>query len=74
MASCLADIHPTVRGVPRPASSTIHNTVLVILSGQQKICHGGMNITSVQKSLQNALVHIKDQFLEQLPPYKKTID
>ena len=33
-----------------------------------------MNITSVQKSLQNALVHMKDQFLEQLPPYMKTND
>ena len=74
MASCLADIHPIIRAVPRLASSTIHNAVLVTLNGQQKICHGGMNITSVQKSLQNALVHMKDQFLEQLPPYMKTID
>ena len=71
MASCLADIHPTIRAVPRPASSTIHNTVLVTLNGQQKICHGGINI---QESLKNALVHMKDQFLEQLPPYLKTID
>ena len=74
MASCLADIHPTIRAVPRPASSTIHNTVLVTLNGQQKIYYGGINITSVQKSLENALVHMKDQFLEQLPPYMKTID
>lgn len=74
MASCLADIHPTIRAVPRPASSRIHNTVLVTLNGQQKICHGGINITSVQESLKNALVHMKDQFLEQLPPYLKTID
>ena len=74
MASCLADIHPTIRAVPRPVSSAIHNTVLVTVTGQQKICHGGINITSVQKSLQNALVHMKDQFLEQLPPYMKTID
>ena len=74
MASCLADIHPTIRAVPRPASSTIHNTVLVTLNGQQKICYGDINITSVRKSLENALVHMKDQFLEQLPPYMKTID
>ena len=56
VASCLADVHPTIRAVQRPASSTIHNTVLVTLNGQQKICHGGTNITSVQKSLQNAQV------------------
>ena len=74
MASCLADIHPTIRAVPRPASSTIHNTVLVTLNGQQKICHGGINIISVQKSVQHALVHMKDQFLEQLPPNLKSMD
>ena len=74
MASCLADIPPTIRAVSRQASSKIHNTVLVTLNGQQKICYGGINITSVQKSLQNALVHMKDQFSEQLPPYMKTID
>ena len=36
--------------------------------------YGGMNNTSVQKSLQNALARMKDQFLEELPPYMKTID
>jgi len=74
MASCLADKHPTIRAVPRPASSKIHNTLLVTLNDQRKICYGGINITSVQKSLQNALVHMKDQFSEQLPPYMKTIE
>ena len=52
----------------------LYNTVLVIWNGQQNICHGGMNNTSVQNSLQNALAHMKDQFLEELPPYMKTID
>ena len=76
MASCLADIHPTIRAVPRPASSTNYtqHSTCYFKWPTKDMPYGGMNNISVQKSLQNALARMKDQFLEELPPYMKTID
>lgn len=62
MASCLADVHPTVSVVPRTAVS-IHRKVVTNVNGQQKTCLGGINVTSVQEMLTNALVNMQRQFL-----------
>jgi len=51
----------------------MHNTVLVTLKGPTQDLPW-WHEHYLQKSLQNALVHMKDQFLEQLPPYMKTND
>ena len=37
MASCLADIHPTIRAVPRPASSTNYTTQYLLFEMANKI-------------------------------------
>lgn len=73
MASCLADVHPTIHAVPRPDVS-LHRQVDIIVNGETRICTGGIDITSVSDTLTNALKNMKNQFLDQLPCYMQRID
>ena len=43
MASCIADVHPTVSAVPRPSSS-LHRQVVINVNGQQKTYLGGIEV------------------------------
>jgi len=73
MASCIADVHPTVSAVPRPSSS-LHKQVLINVNGQQKTCLGGIHVPSVLEMLTHALTNMKNQFLDQLPQNLQSID
>ena len=73
MASCVADVHPTVSAVPRPSSS-LHRQVVINVNGKQKTCLGGINVPSVLETLTNALINMQNQFLDQLPQNMQSID
>lgn len=73
MASCIADVHPTVSAVPCPSSS-LHRQVVINVNGQQKTCLGGIHIPSVLEILANALMNMQNQFLDQLPQNMQSID
>ena len=74
MASCLADVHPTVRAVPRAPGSTLHRRVTVTVNGREQECLGGIDIAAVKEKLTDALSTMHDQFLDQLPPHLKGMD
>lgn len=46
MASCLADVHPSVHAVPRPAFP-LHRQVTINVNGEQRTCAGGIDINDV---------------------------
>lgn len=73
MASCIADVHPTVSAVTRPSSS-LHRQVVINVNGQQKTCLGGIHVPSVLETLTNALRNMQNQFLDQLPQNMQNID
>ena len=73
MASCLADVHPTIHAVPRPVIS-LHRQVDINFNGAKRTCTGGIDITSVTEIIQNALQQMNSQFLDQLPSYMQRID
>ena len=73
MASCLADVHPSVHVVPRQALP-LHSQVIINVNGEERTCVGGINITSVLQTLKNALQSMNKQFWDQLPAYMQSID
>lgn len=52
MASCLADVHPTIHAVPRPEIS-LHGQVAVHFNGETRTCTGGVDVTFVTGILTN---------------------
>ena len=58
MASCLADVHPTIQAVPRPEIS-LHKQVAVLFNGETRTCTGGIDITSATETLTNASENMK---------------
>ena len=73
MASCLADVHPSVHAVPRRALP-LHSQVAISVNGEQRTCVGGINVTSVLQTLANSLTDMNKQFWDQLPTYMQNID
>ena len=72
MASCIADVHPTVSAILRPSS--LHRRVVINVNGQQKTRLGGIHVPSVLETLTNALMNMQNQFLDQLPQNMQNID
>jgi len=73
MASCIADVNPTVSAVLRPSSS-LYRQVVINVNGQQKTCPGGIHVPSALETLTNALMNMQNQFLDQLPQNMQSID
>ena len=73
MASCLADVHPTICAVPRPVIS-LHRQGAIKLNGARRTCTGGIDVTSLTEIIQNVLEQMNSQFLDQLPSYMQKID
>ena len=73
IASCLADVHPTIQAVPRPEIS-LHRQVAVLFNEETRTYTGGIDIKSVTETITNALKNMKKQFWDQLPCYMQRID
>ncbi|CAH3113680.1 unnamed protein product [Porites lobata] len=73
MASCLADVHPSVHAVPRPAFP-LHRQVTINVNGEQRTCAGGIDINDVLQTITNSLRNMNKQFWDQLPSYMQSLD
>ena len=67
MASCLLDIHPTIRAVPHPPQTPVHRPVKITIKGQQVTCYGGIEISVIVLKMHQALVNMRKPFMVQLP-------
>ena len=74
MASCLADVHPSIHAVTQTTSASLHREVRININGQQTICRGGIDKSAISDALKNALVKMKHQFIDQLPTHMKNLD
>ena len=74
MASCLADVHPSICAVPRTTSTSLHREVLLDIDGRQTICLGGIDKNAINEALTKAMVNMQHQFLDQLPSQMKNLD
>ncbi|CAH3108737.1 unnamed protein product [Porites lobata] len=73
MASCLADVHPSVHAVPRPAFP-LHRQVTINVNGEQRTCAGGIDMNDVLQTITNSLRNMNKQFWDQLPSYMQSLD
>ena len=73
MASCLADVHPSVHAVPRPALP-LHRQVTINVNGEQRTCTGGIDINDVLQTITNSLMNMNKQFWDQLPSNMQRLD
>ena len=73
MSSCLADVHPSVHAVPRPAFP-LHRQVTINVNGEQRTCAGGIDINDVLQTITNSLRNMNKQFWDQLPSYMQSLD
>ena len=66
MASSVADIHPHIPAIKKTNVSP-HQEVKVKIKGEEKMCLGGTDSSTVISQIKKGLKEMRNHFIDQLP-------